>query len=120
MLRGDGPHVRMAIDAQDPVDVRRDGLGDIVERFGEADQALAAGRLQVGLARVEQHFGLKYEPVADDADVLAPIQHLAQATEEVGAVLCQLLDFGNQSPVELTLQIDDRGLLARVSILGLD
>ena len=60
----------------------------------------AASGLQLGLAGAEEHLGLEHEAVADDADVRAVAEDLAQAAEEVRAVARELLHPLGQRHVE--------------------
>ena len=66
----------------------------------------------------EQHFRLEDEAVADDADVLAVGQDLAQAAEEVGAVAVELLHALRQRDVEPLAEIGDLGVGLAVARLG--
>ncbi len=74
------------------------------------------GLIIVG-ARREQHFRLEDEAVADDADVLAVGQDLAQAAEEVGAVAVQLLHALRQRHVQAAAEIGDLGVGLAVRVL---
>ena len=65
----------------------------------------------------EQHLGFEHEAVADDADVLAVTQQLAQAAEKVGAVALQFLDLLGEDDVEPRAEIGDARLA--VLVLGL-
>ena len=88
-----------------------DGGGQLVDGGEALDRH---GRL----ARREQHLGLEHEAVADDADVLAVAQQLAQAAEEVGAVALQLLHLAGQHDVEAGAEIGDARLAVLVLGLG--
>ena len=67
------------------------------------------------LAGGEQHLGLEHEAVADDADVLAVAQQLAQAAEEVGAIALQLLHLPGEHDVEAGAEVGN----ARLALLVL-
>ena len=69
-------------------------------------------------ARREQHLGFEHEAVADDADVLAVLQELAQAAEEVGAVALQLLHLAGERRVEARAEILDARLALGVLLFG--
>ena len=75
-------------------------------------------RRQLVGARREQHLGFEHEAVADDADVLAVLQELAQAAEEVRAIALQLLHLPGQRRVEARAQILDARLALGVLLLG--
>src|SRR3546814_2198895 len=61
---------------------------------------------------------LEHEAVADDADVLAAAEDLAQAAEELRAVARQLLHLAGQRDVEALAEIGDLHLLFLVLGLG--
>ena len=101
----------MAVDAQNPIDVVGDLGGEIAQGGGEADDLLAAGPGHLRRARREQHFRLEDETVADDADVGAVAEHVAQTAEKLGAVARQFLDFAGERQVEAATEIDDLHVL---------
>ncbi len=70
---------------------------------------------EVGVAGREQHFGLEHKAVADDADIGAIADDLAQPAEKLGAVAGQLLHLGGERQIEPASEIGDLGLL----VLGL-
>src|SRR3546814_4784159 len=49
--------------------------------------------------------------LADDANVVAVRQHLAQPAEEFAAEACQLLDLGRQRRVQAATEVEDLHLL---------
>ena len=75
-------------------------------------------RQQIGLAGVEEQFGLEHEAVADDADVRPVAENFAQAAEEVGAVARQFLHALRQREIEPLAEIGDPGLRFLVLLLG--
>ena len=69
------------------------------------------GLAELGAAGREQDFGLEDKAVADDADIGAVADDLAQAAEELGTVARQLLHLARQRGVEAAPEIDDLALL---------
>src|SRR3546814_14973534 len=61
---------------------------------------------------------LEHEAVADDADVLAAAEDLAQAAEELRAVARQLLHLAGQRDVEALAEVGDLHLLLLALRLG--
>src|SRR5262245_60839669 len=76
---GDGACVGVAVDLQSPVDLLGDGTFQLDDGGGELVDGGKLLRGHGGLAGGEQHLGLEHESVADDANVLAVPQELAQA-----------------------------------------
>ena len=107
---GNRPHVGVAVDAQHPGDIGRDFLAQFEDRGGDLVDFGARLRPQLGLADLEQQFGLQHEAVADNADVGTVAEDFAQAAEEVGAVFGQFLDLLRQRQIEPLAEIGDVGL----------
>ena len=59
----------------------------------------------------EQHFGLEHEAIADNADIAAFTQHLAQPPEEFGSVERQFLHLRGQGLIQALAEIDDLHVL---------
>ena len=97
----------MAVDAQDPGNIGRDFALEVEHRGGERVERLAPGGADVGLADIEQHRGFEDEAVADDMDVGARAEDLAQAAEEVGAVAREFLHLLRQRDIEARAEIGD-------------
>ncbi len=92
-----GRTVGVAIDLECPIDFRGNGSFEFDDRVGKVIEGSKAVDVHVGGARGEEHFGLEDEPVAFDADVLAPLQEFAQPAKEVGAIALQFLDLARQA-----------------------
>src|SRR5690606_25394822 len=75
---GDGALVGVPIDAQHPVDIGWNFGFELQDGRGQRVEIGGAGGLYGGLAGIEKHFGLEHEPVADDADIGAAFENLAQ------------------------------------------
>ncbi len=106
----------MAIDAQDPVDLRRDFLCEIKQRGCELRHFRLPFRIEFIAAGREEHFGLEDKSVADDADVFTIGQNFAQPPEEVGPIAVQFLHPLRQRDIEAAAEIGDLDL--RRGILG--
>ena len=85
--------------------------GDGLEGVGEGGELLLAFRADLRRAGVEQHLRLEDEAVADDLDVGAVAQHLAQLAEELRAIAGELLDLVRQGLVESLAEIDHLDLV---------
>jgi len=72
----------VAVYAQHPVDLGWNLLFQIKQRAGELVELGAAFGPQRRLPRVEEHFGLEHEAVADDADVRPVAEDVAQLAEK--------------------------------------
>ena len=72
--------------------------------------SVLSGRVDVGGARGKQHLRLEDEAVADDADVLAVGEDLAQPPEEVGAVAVEFLHPLGKRHVQPLAEIGDLGV----------
>src|SRR5262249_29828942 len=66
---------------------------------------------EIGASLREQHFGLEYEAVANDANVRAVAKDLAQPAEKLRPVTSQLLDLVHQGKVQALAEFDDLTLL---------
>src|SRR3546814_5875402 len=81
--------------------VGRDLGRDIEQGLAQLGHLLAALRLQFGRAGIEQHFRLEDEAVADDLHILAATEQLAQAPEELRALVLQLVDLADRKSTRL-------------------
>src|SRR5690606_33378024 len=115
---GEGNGVGVAVDPEHPVDLGRNLALQCKDRAGELAHLLAAGLVDDLGAGREQHFRLEDEAVADDADVLAVGEDLAQAAEEVGAVAVELLHALGERHVQAATEIGDLGVGFAVAGLG--
>src|SRR5262249_14823201 len=89
--RGNRLGIGVPVHLEGPVDLRGDRA---LQLDNGGCQLIDGGQALRGHGRLagwEQHLRLEHEAVADDADVLAVAQQLAQAPEEVGPVPLQLL-----------------------------
>ncbi len=77
---------------ENPVDLVGDLQAEFLDRVGELVELALAVRVDLFGAGGKQDFRLEDEAVADDPDIGALRQDLAQAAEEVGAVTRQFLD----------------------------
>ena len=96
----------MTVDPQDPIDIRWDAGGDFLQGVGEGGELLLPLLADLRRAGAEEHFRLEDEAVADDLDVGAVAQHLAQLAEEFGAIAGELLDLVGERLVEPLAEID--------------
>ena len=103
--------VGVAIDSQDPLDVRRDLRGDILDGDGKRSDPVHPSRRQVGAADGKQHLALEHEPVADDLDSRPIRQHIAQLAEELAAIALEFLHLRGQRDVQLLPEIVDLRIL---------
>ena len=107
---GKRPVVGVAVDAQHPVDLRRNFLLQLDQRLRQLRHLGAAGIVDVRRTDRKQHLGLEDEAVADDADVFAVGKDFAQPPEEIGAVAVEFLDTLGQRDVETPAEIGDLGV----------
>ncbi len=77
----------------------------IAEAIDQAPPDLPAS---VTPTQTEQNLALEYEPVSDDADILAVLQQIAQPSKEVRAIALQLLHLSRECRVQPLTQILDR------------
>ena len=101
--------IGVAVDAQHPVDLRRNLLLQIEQRAGELVEFGAAFRPQHRGAAVEEDLRLEHEAVADDADVGAVAEDFAQLAEEIRPVARQFLHALRQRDVKALAEIGDDG-----------
>ena len=107
---GERPLVGVAVDAQHPGMSPGISLVEVDQRGGELVELRLPGRVDAGLAGIEEHLRLEHEAVADDADVGPVAEHLPQAAEELGAVARQLLHLLRERHVEPRAEIGDARL----------
>src|ERR1700727_2107007 len=110
--------VGMAVDAQDPGNVRRYLTFEIDDRSAEIVQRLMTGGADLGFARIEQDRGFEDETVADHPDARPRAKDLAQAAEEIGAIARQFLHLLRQRGVQPGAEIGDLGLRVLARRLG--
>src|SRR6266478_8633515 len=103
--------VGVPVDPQDPVDVRRDLGGKLLQRDDHRSKFFFRPVGEIGASGREQHFRLEYKAVANDANVGALAKYLAQPAEELRAVTSQLLDLVHEGKVEALTEFDDLALL---------
>ena len=106
----------MSIDPEYPVEVLGNPRGQLDQGPGELADLPAPRLLQRRGARREQDLGLEDESVADDGDVPAIAERLAQPAEEFRAEARELLYFIYQGFVQALGQIND----LNVALLRLD
>ncbi len=92
-------------------------LGDVEQHRCDLVELGAALRLEHRLPGVEEHLGLQHEAVADDADIRAVAENVAQPSEEVGAEARQFLHALGQRHVEPLAEIGEAGLRILVLLL---
>src|SRR3984885_10460760 len=97
----------MSLAPQDPGNVGRNLALEIDHGRGEGVERLATGWADVGLADVEQHRGLEYEPIAHHPDIRPGAQDLPQAAEKVRAIAIELLNLLRQRDVEPLAEVGD-------------
>ena len=85
---------------QDPVDVRRDLRGDLLQRIGHAGDLGTAGRAEVGGSDGEQHLGGEDEAVANDTDFRVVSKHFPQAAKELGTVAGEFLHLAGERRIQ--------------------
>ena len=117
-VAGQRPRIGMAVDAQHPIDLRRNLLFQIEQRAGELVEFGAAFRPQHRGAAVEEHLRLEHEAVADDADIGTVAENFAQLAEEVRAIARQFLHALRQRDVEALAEIGDVDLRILLLVLG--
>ena len=108
---GDRALVGVAVDLQHPAECRS-GFRRRAARTASPSLSSSSAPCRADLvgAGGEQHLRLEDETVADDADVGAVAEDLAEAPEEVGAVARQLLDALGERDVEAPAEVGDLGL----------
>src|SRR4029453_15865280 len=115
----DRPHVGVAIDPQHPGNLARNFLFQFEQRDGETVQLREALRfVEGGPPRVEEHFRLEHETVADDANVGAIAENGAQSSEEVGTVSREFLHPLRERYVQPLAQVGNAALRFLVLFLA--
>ena len=89
----------MTIDAQHPVNVRRDLRCDVLDGNRERGDLVLTGGLQIGAAKRKQDLALQYEAIADDLNAGSVGQHVTQLAKEFASITLQLLYLGRQRHV---------------------
>lgn len=108
----------MAVDLEYPWDVGGDFGLELADRRGELHELLAAGVIERGRADLEEDVRPEDEAVADDLDVLAVAENLAEAAEEVRPVARKLLDALLEGEVEAGAELGDPRLVVGALRLG--
>ena len=72
----------MAFNLKHPVDIFRDLAGNLVQRHRKLAKLLLPFRPDIRLSLIEQNFRLENESVADNADIIAPAQHVTKPSKE--------------------------------------
>ena len=92
-------------------------LVDVEQRRRDLVEFGAALGLEHRLAGVEEHLRLQHETVADDADIGAVAEDVAQPAEEVGAIARQFLHALRQRHVQPLAEVGDARLRLLVLFL---
>src|ERR1700738_4858568 len=103
--------VGMPVHAQYPVDVRRDLGRDLLQRSDHRRKLLLRIIAELGASRREQHLRLEHEAVADNPDIRAIAEDLAQSAEELRTIAGELLDFVDERQIKPLAELDNLPLL---------
>src|SRR6478672_10461033 len=115
----DGPHIGMSVNPQHPGDFARNFLLQLEERAGKDIQLGATLRLvESGLPGIEEHLGLKNEPVTYNADIGAVAENRAQPSEELRSIAREFLYALSKRDVKALTEIGNTGLGFLVALLG--
>src|ERR1700746_967106 len=101
----------MPVDAQYPIDVRRDLGGDRLQRSDHRCELFLRIVAEFSASRREEHLRLEHEAVADNADIRAITEDLAQSAEELRTIAGELLDLVDERQIEALAEFDDLSLL---------
>src|SRR5690349_3460941 len=107
----------MAVDTQDPGDIRRYLLVEIGQRRGELVEFSTALRQKCRQSGVEKDFRLKHEAIADHADIRPVAENSPEFSEELRPVTREFLYPLRQSDVQPLTEIGDLALRFLVALL---